>query len=281
MGALEKDSTQASKPESAQGSESEPTQVHPTESARVRQAKLRENVASATESAAADFFDKKLRALNLAIDQLEKQTLPQLEKSLQTINDAMQHPDQFGTFRMKMTTDSPIWIIKSTAEAEVEVGILPILLERKSLILDRIKLLRPEGQLAELRKEISQRVSDSSTRNELLHVIDKQHEEQQEFSSKLEIESKQVDQALQAERQAAGQAILVAKLEMRIDALDKSLETRVETLDKELTRLDKELTQLEEKSVSKWDVVTTLFATLAALGGLVGVVLGIVKWVTG
>lgn len=238
--------------------------------ALARQAKLQGDM----ESAALAFFEPKLRALNLAVDQIEEQTLPELEGSLERINDAMQHPAQFGTFRMKMTAEPTVILVKATSEAQVEVGILPILLERKSLILDRIKLLRPEGQLADLRGEILQRVPDSRARDELLRVLDEQHEEQQQFSSRLEIESKEVGQALEAERQAVGQAVMVAKLEMRVDSLDKSLETRVETLDKALARL-------EERSVSKWDVVTILFTTLAALGGLVAAVLGIVKWVTG
>jgi hypothetical protein len=111
-------------------------------------------------------------------------------------------------------------------------------------------------------------------RNKALQILDDKEQEQHAAASRLEAESKEVGQALESQLQTSAQAIAIAKLEARFDALDKSLASRDGSVEKSLTKL-------EEKAVSKWDVVTIIFATLAALGGLLGVILGIIKLVGG
>ena len=48
------------------------------------------------EQAAETFFEPKLRALGLAVDQIEQQDVERLEGSLARINEAMQHPVQLA-----------------------------------------------------------------------------------------------------------------------------------------------------------------------------------------
>jgi hypothetical protein len=231
------------------------------------QDRLQENI----EEAAATFFEPKLRALSLAVDQIEKQSLPQLEESLVRITDAMQHPEQFGTLRMKVTANAAVIISAATSEAQIEIGILPVLLERKSLILDRIKLVRPENQILNLRQQVLDKVDDPRTQEQLLQVLDKQQQEQQQISERIEKETRQLDEEMEAEEQSTRNAIAFAKLEMRVDALDKSLDTRIEVFKETISKL-------ENNAISRWEIATIVFAILASLGGLTGLVLGLIKW---
>jgi hypothetical protein len=215
------------------------------------------------EEQARNYFEPKLRALNLGIDQIEQQTLEELETSLDRVNDAMTHPDQFGTLKLGLSVDSGILLAKATSDYLVEVGILPTLLERKALILDRIKLLQPQEQMRDLRKEVAEIVEDTALRDELLRVVDKHRTGQEEMANKIAQESRQVNEALEAESGALSQAVAVGKLETRVESLMKGLD------------------KLKEKAVTKWDVVTIVIAILGALGVLLGAFLGMARWMSG
>ncbi len=69
------------------------------------------------------------------------------------------------------------------------------------------------------------------------------------------------------------QAVGLAKLEVRLESVDKLFGARVEAAEKAITKL-------EEKAVSKWDVVTIVFTSLATLGGLLGVAIAIIRWIS-
>ena len=97
-------------------------------------------------------FEPRLQELGLARDQIEKQTLPELEQSLERVNEALAHPEQFGILRLKVTASAGVLVTTGNQEAHFELGILPILLERKRLILDRIRLLRGEQDIATMRE---------------------------------------------------------------------------------------------------------------------------------
>jgi hypothetical protein len=240
------------------------------DTAQHRQLRLQEDL----DRFASEYFEPKLRSLKLGEDQISEQTLPELEQSLQTINDAMSRPEQFCTLRTRVTADGALIVAKATTESQIEIGILPILLRRKTLILERIKLLRPVDQLAHLKSEIAATLPDQNMRDKVLRILDNEEQEWHAVASQLEAESKEVGKTLETELQASGQAVAMAKLEARFDALDKSLTSKDGSVEKSLAKL-------EEKAVSKWDVVVIVFMTLAALGGLLGAILGIIKWVSG
>jgi hypothetical protein len=137
-------------------------------------------------------FEPKLRALNLGLDQIDKQALLELEESLERIDDAMRHPEQFGTIRLKMTADAGVVVARSTSEAQFEVGIYPFLLQRKVRVLDRIKSLRPVGRLADLRQQIIRGVEDLAAREDLLAIVDVHNDLAAQASSELEAEKRSV-----------------------------------------------------------------------------------------
>ena len=231
------------------------------------QDRLQDNI----EKTAAAFFEPKLRALSLAANQIEQQSLPQLEESLVRITDAMQHPEQFGTVSMKVTANAAVIVSAATSEAQIDVGILPLLLERKGLILDRIKTVRPENQILNLRQQVLDKVADAGTQAALLQVLDKQQQEQEQAAKRIEKETRRLGEEMQAEQQSTRSGIALAKLEMRVEALDKSLDTRIEVFKETILKL-------ENGAISRWEVATIVFAVLASLGGLTGLVLGLIKW---
>ena len=65
---------------------------------------------------------------------------------------------------------------------------LPILLERKSLILDRIRELRPQEQLINLRADVTENVDDPQAREQLLDIINHRFEEEREARENLDRE---------------------------------------------------------------------------------------------
>ena len=102
---------------------------------------------------------------------MAEQYLPQLEASLEKINDATANPDSFGKLKVVITSDAGVIVVPAQAEHHMELGILPLLLERKSQILDRIKALRPEQQLSELREDVAANVHDPLAREQLIETI--------------------------------------------------------------------------------------------------------------
>lgn len=226
------------------------------------------------EEKAAAFFEPKLAALGLSIAQIESQDLPALEESRLRIDKLMEHPEQLGFFRARFAAEAAVLLVTTTSDAQVETGALPILMSRKALILDRIKLLRPLDQLEILREEITNRVDDPAKRSELLRMLEAQHAEEQARSARLAEESHSLESALEADRARRAQEVAVAELKLRVDGLDKALSEKAEKLDASLVRL-------EDKSVSKWDVVTVVFAVMAAIGGLLGAGVALVRWIAG
>src|SRR5438270_3343429 len=79
------------------------------------------------------YFEPLLIKAGLGKDQIAKQTLSELKQSLQLVNKLIEDPSYFGF--VKVTTDAGS--VLTTVKAEVQLGVLPILFDRKKLILDR------------------------------------------------------------------------------------------------------------------------------------------------
>lgn len=123
------------------------------------------------ETAAAKIFDPKLQKLGLTAAQIENQSLRQLEESLERINEAINNPSQFGEVSLKISADAGVLLVKAKTESHVTVGILPTLLERKKLILDRIRLLKGDNI-----NDLIDAIDDSSLKEKLKGAIQIQSE---------------------------------------------------------------------------------------------------------
>jgi hypothetical protein len=93
-----------------------------------------DNLEAAREGIIRRNVEPQLKRLGLSVEQIEKQTLGELEQSLTKINDGIADPETFGPLKL----------------GNIELGILPLLLERKSLILSRIKSLVGEQRIESL-----------------------------------------------------------------------------------------------------------------------------------
>jgi len=93
-----------------------------------------------------EFFEPQLDEIGLTTKKINKQSLPVLKSSFDIINDAISRPESFGTFGLGIGAQGNLFISKGKANANIhEIGILPILLERKRLISERIDSLRQPG----------------------------------------------------------------------------------------------------------------------------------------
>jgi ABC-type transport system involved in cytochrome c biogenesis permease subunit len=147
----------------------------------------------------------------LTVDQIEAQSPAELEASLERVNDAIAHPDSFGTLSMKATASGGrlLMIVAGPVESTVTVGILPILLERKSLILTRLAELRGSQGIDSLRQLIVRSVPDPSVRE------------------RLESDLAQLEEARETERQAAQ-----AAAQSDIEAVRQTMLLKVEALER-------------------------------------------------
>jgi hypothetical protein len=135
-------------------------------------------------------FESQLIRLELGKEQIESQTLPELEQSLERINDALKNPDSFGTVRLKLVADIGFVVAKTGAEANYEIGVVPILLERKKLIIDRIRQLRGEQKIETLNDEIKNVPQDK-----VRVKLEKQLEELKAESLRYNQQAKEIEQA--------------------------------------------------------------------------------------
>jgi hypothetical protein len=116
---------------------------------RDRVASAFENIEARRDEIVRTSFEPQLERLGLSVEQIETQNLDELNESLAKVNDAISHPENFGTLKLMFTGQASV-ILTARQEAHIEIGILPLLLERKSLILNRIKSLVGERRITSL-----------------------------------------------------------------------------------------------------------------------------------
>jgi hypothetical protein len=133
-------------------------------------------------------FEPQLLPLSLTNGQIETQSLVELEQSLERVNDALLHPESFGTLKIGFSGAGNVFITKMTSEAIYEIGIVPILLEKKKLILDRKKFLIGEQKIESL-IDLIQNVADENVRTKLTNEI----EDLKKESAGLAQQSKEVE----------------------------------------------------------------------------------------
>ncbi|WP_328879097.1 hypothetical protein [Streptomyces sp. NBC_00299] len=212
------------------------------------------------------FFKATLQQLRLTVDQIMAQSLAELQTSLETVNTAIEHPDSFPVARVELAAKAGtvLFVLADKAEnAQMELGILPTLLERKTLILERINSLRPAEQIKDFRQEVSASVTDPETREHLLKVLDEHAAMEKERSERLDRERAEATAGLATEATNLTTEVAFTELKHRTDTLEKLAD------------------KLDSEKVTKYDVVTITFAILAAIGGMTTAVLALIKWVIG
>jgi hypothetical protein len=125
------------------------------------------------ESISGRLFDEQLKKLNLNKDQIDVQKLPELRESLSRINEAIAHPEGFGEFFVQYSAKVGVFVAQSTSDYNRRIGILPILLERKKMILDRIRELSANEKIDSI-EDLADQLSEGEIKRKLteeLHIL--------------------------------------------------------------------------------------------------------------
>ena len=151
--------------------------------------------ARALEAARA-YFEPQLESIGLSAEQIEGQTLEELEVSLANVNVAIQHPESFGSMSITFAVNAGklAALVAPPSEGHMSIGALPVLLERKSMILRRIAVLRPQAQLSDLEKIVANTVEDPQERESLLKSIETSKEVAVVQARSLQLQAEQTDQ---------------------------------------------------------------------------------------
>jgi len=113
----------------------------------------RESIDKQPDELTRNYFEPRLTALGLGMEQLQTQSAEELAQSLDRINDAITNPDSFGVVRGRITPRVGL-VVALPSEAQFEIGILPLLLERKKFIVERLAQVRKKQKIDNLRSLI-------------------------------------------------------------------------------------------------------------------------------
>jgi hypothetical protein len=125
------------------------------------------------------YYEKQLDSLGLSMKVLRQDSEESLHRKLIAINHAIENHESFGKFGVRVTTDVGAILVNNKSEALFEIGILPLLLKRNDLILERLgefdrktKKVVSESKVVSdnIRKELM-KIAKSDTNRRLWFVI--------------------------------------------------------------------------------------------------------------
>ncbi len=159
-------------------------------------------------------FEPELTRMGLSVEQIERLSLEELNSSLVQINDLIDHPDAFGTLHLRISPDARLLLTTSRGDAHLDVSILPLLLERKSLILARIRSLSGQKRVETL-KDLIATVTDQNLKSTIEHEFS-----QMEEQSKRLFEQERAVARVQADQIASSEEAI---LRLRSELFDRRL----------------------------------------------------------
>ncbi|PTA42830.1 hypothetical protein [Micromonospora sp. RP3T] len=168
------------------------------------------------ESARKGIFEPQLAALGLSAESIRDQTVEQLEESLETINQLIANPSAVGKTSVKVGARGEV-VIAAPTEGQVEIGPLPLLLDRKARILERLKVLKPAEQLDNLRTAVES-VDQQPVRERIEALLD----DIQEQARNLAHQARETEAS--SREAAASEAIKLEQFERRAKVWQSFLE---------------------------------------------------------
>lgn len=153
------------------------------------------------------YFDTILKPLGLTENQILEKDLPELKKSLTYINDLIDKHQSFPSIKLKMTSSARIVITTASQEAHFEIGILPVLLERKKLIIERLRSFESKQAIKSI-KDLIDQVQDP----DLKLKLDKELGELNSKSQELREEAKKLEKLQMDEKITAEERVLKMQL---------------------------------------------------------------------
>jgi hypothetical protein len=119
-------------------------------------------------------LDDRLEFLGFGVAAIEKQTIDQLEASLERINHCINDPESFKVLGVKRDSQMGLNIDHAGLAISFSSVFLPILLDRKKLILERIELLQVNEKVRVLHNSV-RKLTDEESQSELTVEIDELH----------------------------------------------------------------------------------------------------------
>ena len=144
-----------------------------------------------------NYFEPQLERLGLSLAQIERQGLDELRESLVKVNDAIEHPEGFGTLKLNLSANVGLIVTQSRQDALIEVTILPLLLERKSLILRRVRNvseIEKEKELSALVAKVEDPELREKIHAELSQTADETRRVVEQESAVAEAQARQIEQ---------------------------------------------------------------------------------------
>ena len=133
-----------------------------------RNARLDDQIAVAMRGV----FEPRLIEIGLGGRQIAEQNLDELRVSLQLVDDIIARPDSFGTIGLTFSAGAGMIIARAAAEGSMKVTILPLALQRKLLVLERIRALIPVESLQSVRSEVAAAIPESEIKEKVLGLIE-------------------------------------------------------------------------------------------------------------
>lgn len=155
------------------------------------------------------YFETQLREIGLSKDQIETQSLDELRQSLETVNEALKHPESFGKLSFKMSAEVGVILGSSKSDSHFERGILQLLLSRKKLILERVRTLSANEKIESIQDLINQ-VNDEDVKVKLNREVADLRDETQ----RLKEQSKEVEQEQNQEATKTQTELELLKIEL-------------------------------------------------------------------
>jgi hypothetical protein len=111
------------------------------------------DVVAVTQDKIYHFYEPQLVDAGVGRDQIKGQSMPELERSLERIDEYLAHPLSLGVLKIKASTFGTSAV---STDPQFELGPQPLLLERKRAILKRMRAEREEqgGDTASLQTQI-------------------------------------------------------------------------------------------------------------------------------
>ena len=131
--------------------------------------------------AAEKHYEPQLKALGLGKEDVQHQTLQELEQSLAKVDDAISRKESFASVRLMATADGKI--VVSTTKEGFEINIRPTLLARKALIVERMRQLRTIESVGTLRNLVEANVAEPA-KAKLIEKIETVEREAAEWREK-------------------------------------------------------------------------------------------------
>jgi hypothetical protein len=149
------------------------------------------------------FFEPQLVKMGLGEAQIRELDSVGLQRALQTVNDALSRAESFGGVQLELSATASVLITQARSDAHYTLTITSILLQRKSLILERINAATPPEHIEHIKEQVAEQVSNEQARDRLFEALDETEREKTLLKEQLETERMRAEQEFEMQARIA------------------------------------------------------------------------------